>query len=132
VPRLAALLVAFLLVGCGSTREGAPLGCVVHVYFCTDATCGTGATHGQIDRLETQLRARADIYSVVFVSKKQALKIMRRRHPLLVQRLPVNPFPDALRVRPVKGTSPVRLAAAIPTGRGVETVRAVHLPRCVP
>jgi cell division protein FtsX len=129
--RAVVTVVVLLLVGCGSAREGAPLGCIVHVYFCTDRTCATAATRGQIGRLETQLRARHDVYSVVFVSKKQALEIMRKRHPVLVQQLPFNPFPDALRVRPVKGTSPVLLASTIAAGQaGVERVKAVRLARC--
>jgi cell division protein FtsX len=119
-----ALLLALLVGGCGSAaREAAPAKCVVHVFFCTKDLCERAATGAQMQRVEARLRERGDVYSLQFVSKKEALAIMRKRHPVMVGRLPANPFPDSLRVRPVKGEALARIAAAVRSGQdGVERV----------
>jgi cell division protein FtsX len=121
-----ACLVGALVGGCGSAaREAAPKKCVLHVYFCTKDLCGRAATAEQMQRVEARLSARDDVYSVRFVSKDEALEIMRARHPAVVQQLPTNPLPDSLRVRPVKGRSIARIAGSVRARHaGVDQVRA--------
>jgi cell division protein FtsX len=134
VSRLAgAALVALLAAGCGAAaREAAPVKCLVHVYFCTGVTCARAATKAQMQRVEAELRANENVFAVRFISKKQALEIMRKRQPEMVASLHgVNPFPDALRVRPVKGTSPEEVAATVHEGRdGVDQLRYERSPDC--
>jgi cell division protein FtsX len=107
-----------LASGCGEMREAAPKECVLHVYF------GHSATRAEMKRAETRLRDRDDVYSVRFVSKQEALQIMRERFPAETENLMANPFPDALTVRPVKGASLEQIAADVRSGRD-----AVKLPR---
>ena len=76
-----------------------------------------------MQRVEVRLRERGDVYSVQFVSKKEALAIMRKRHPVMVERLRANPFPESLRIRPAKGEALARIAASVRSGHdGVERV----------
>jgi cell division protein FtsX len=126
-----AILVA-LIAGCGAAaREAAPLKCVVRVYFCTDDTCAAAATHAQVEAARARFRARDDVWSVRFVPKAEALRKMRERYPDEVAKLPSNPFPDALRVRPVEDADQARIAAAADAGRcGVERVAFGHDPIC--
>jgi cell division protein FtsX len=82
-------------------------------------------------RIEVRLRGREDVYSVRFVSKEEALRIMERRHPDAVAILPSNPLPDSLRVRAVKGASLARIAAAVhPRRAGVHDVNYRHSSKC--
>jgi cell division protein FtsX len=67
-----------------------------------------------------------DVYSVRFISKREALALMRRRFPAQTANLPSNPFPDSLRVRPVKGVAPSRIAAKI--HRKKDGIDVVELP----
>jgi cell division protein FtsX len=117
--RSSALILVVVASACGAAgREAAPLKCVVRVYFCTDTTCNAPATKPQEAAARRRLSARDDVWSVRFVSKAAALRQMKRRHPAEVAALPSNPFPDALRVRPIKGADRAAIAAAVPAGRG--------------
>jgi cell division protein FtsX len=131
--RAAALLGLIALVaGCGSaTRQAAPARCVVRIYFCTETTCGHTATRGQITRVSNRLRRSGDVASVRFVSKAEALRIMRKIHPDAVATLPANPFPDALRVRPYDDVTPAKIAARVHAGSlGVHFVDFARDPAC--
>ena len=109
------------------TRVAAPARCVVRIYFCTASTCARAATTKQIAAISRRLRGEDGVASVRFVSKKEALRIMRRRYPDAAADLPANPFPDSLRVRPFKGVPPGQVAAGVRAGaRGVH---AVHFAR---
>ena len=66
--------------------------CLVRVFF------KTGASQEQIDAIGRRLDA-VDDASIRFVSKKQALELMREQYPELVGDLPVNPLPDAYEAR---------------------------------
>ena len=131
--RAAALLALITLVaGCGSaTRHAAPARCVVRIYFCAEATCGQTATRAQITGVSNRLRRSGDVASVRFVSKTEALRIMRKRHPDAVAALPANPFPDALRVRPFDDVAPAEIAARVHAGTmGVHFVDFARDPAC--
>jgi cell division transport system permease protein len=99
---------------------------VVHVYFCTQLTCGKSATQAQEERIGNLLSPSnmPEVKSVKFVSKLDALKIMQKRSPDLTSKLAGNPFPDAFDVTPKRGEDVAKIAAAIPTGAavGVENV----------
>jgi cell division protein FtsX len=89
----AAAALAFVVAACGSTRHVAP-GCV-RVFFKPDAT--RASEQPVKKRLERDRR----VTRIVFVSKAQALREMKRKQPDLFSTVPAgsNPLPDALRVR---------------------------------
>ena len=127
-----AVAVLAATAGCGDgARKAAPARCIVRIYFCTQITCGRTATKGEVAALARRLREDADVYSVRFVDKREALEIMRRRHPDMVRDLPANPFPDSLRVRPVAGVGGRAIRAkARPGAGGVETVKSPRNDAC--
>jgi cell division protein FtsX len=100
------------------------------VFFCTADLCARAATRDQIRAVETRLRERDDVYSVRFVSKAAALREMKKRFPDEVGGLPSNPFPDSLRVRPLKGADLHRIAASVRSRLGVHETRAPRDPGC--
>src|SRR2546423_3069238 len=75
----------------------------VRVYFCTQSTCGSDATKSQETAVATRLNGDSRISRVDFVSKEQAINIMRKKEPEAVKVLPANPFPDELRITPKNG-----------------------------
>ena len=90
--------------------------CLVRVFF------KTGASHEQIDAIRRQLDAVDDV-SARFISKKQALELMRERYPELVRDLPVNPLPDSYEVRTTYADSCADVGAVFrPRPAGVENV----------
>ncbi|MHB8643383.1 MAG: cell division protein FtsX [Gaiellaceae bacterium] len=99
---------------------------VVHVYFCTQLSCGKDATQLQEEKVGNLLSPTnmPEVKSVKFVSKAQALTIMRKSNPELTKQLPGNPLPDAFEVTPKNGNDVEKIAAKIPTGvgAGVEKV----------
>jgi cell division protein FtsX len=81
--------------------------------------------------LSRRLEADRDVYSVRFVSKREALEIVKRRYPSQTATLPSNPFPDSLIVRPAKHVAPARIAATIDhRANGVQTVRLPRASDC--
>ena len=97
---------------------------VVHVYFCTDLSCGRAATQAQEEKIGNLLGSFPDVKKVSFVSKEQALQIMKKKSPELTHGLPSNPLPDAFEVTPKRGEDVENIAAKIPTGpaTGIEKV----------
>jgi cell division transport system permease protein len=77
----------------------------VRVYFCTDSTCAANATKKQENAVAQRLNGDPRIRpnGIQFVSKEQALAIMRKKQPSAVGSLPANPFPDALKIYPRSG-----------------------------
>ena len=75
----------------------------VRVYFCTQSTCGSDATKAQETAVGARLNGDQRISHVAFISKDQALAIMRKKEPGAVKVLPSNPFPDELRITPRNG-----------------------------
>jgi cell division transport system permease protein len=84
---------------------------VVHVYYCTDATCAKEASQSQMDSIARTASGSPLVKNVKFVSKQDALQIMRTKHPEEVSALPTNPFPNALTVVPKKGEDVEKVAA---------------------
>ena len=76
---------------------------VVHVYYCTNDTCAKDATTAQMNEVARIATASPLVKNVVFVSKADALRIMKQKHPEEVAALPTNPFPNALTVIPKRG-----------------------------
>ena len=94
------------------------------VYFCTPLTCGTGyPTEKQIGAVGKQLLAMPEVKSIEFVSKEEALKIMRKRTPELANNVSTNPLPDAYEVTPNRAEDLKLIANRIETSKpaGVQT-----------
>lgn len=102
---------------------------LVKVYMCTPLTCEKQgeATAQQINNVRNFLIGLPDVKprGVKFVSKEQALEIMRERSPELVESISSNPLPHAFEVAPrdaedVKAISGQIRQAGLP---GVQKVR---------
>ena len=116
--RIAALgVVAVVAAGCGASHRAAAPGCV-RVYFSPNAL--------RRDERVVQRRLTHDerVVRLRFVSKRQALAEMKRKHPDLVARLPTNPFPDALRVLTRDAASARSLRRSVRSWRGVALAKA--------
>ena len=96
---------------------------VVDVYFCTENTCKNEATRAQIDAVRAQLVSMPEVEDVKFVSKQDALELMRERHPELVENLASNPLPPSYQVTPHRGEDVAKIAGRLdPPPNGVEKV----------
>jgi cell division transport system permease protein len=97
---------------------------VVHVYYCTADTCPKGgeATADQMNQVARLATASPLVKRVEFVSKKDALEQMRRKHPEEVGSLFTNPFPNALTVVPNKGEDVEKVARLFAGGSGIQKV----------
>jgi cell division transport system permease protein len=97
---------------------------VVHVYYCTDQTCRTqgAATTAQMNSLARLVSESPLVKKWDFISKEDALKSERKKHPELYRFVPTNPLPDALTITPKRGDDVARVAALIPSGNGVQKV----------
>jgi hypothetical protein len=60
------------------------------------------ATQAQISAVSRRASESPLVEKVVFISKEEALAILRRKHPEEVKLLPSNPLPDRLTVFPKK------------------------------
>jgi cell division transport system permease protein len=79
---------------------------VVRVYFCTKDTCPAQGRATEAQRNAVAARLNSDpqrVRRVEFVSREEALEIMRKKQPDAVEVLPTNPFPDAFKVYPTRG-----------------------------
>ena len=123
--RLAAVPLVAVAAGCGGPHAALlPQRCRLAVYF------RPNATPAQIDALRRKLQSDHDVTRVVFVSKTEAFQIMRHRHPELLGRVKMNPFPDALYVHPRTRADYAPIARSLqPRPPGVATV---HYPRFGP
>jgi len=96
---------------------------VVHVYFCTEVTCGQEASTAEINQVAARLDADPHVKSFRFVPKSEGLAQMRKRTPDLVKGLSSNPLPNAEEVVPVKAEDVDAIAASFrPRPPGVEAV----------
>jgi cell division protein FtsX len=108
---------AIALVGCGGNgrHEAA---CAVKVFFDPDAT------PAQIQAVREQLEADPRVARVNFVSKEEALAMMRRQFPDLVKDLPVNPLPASIQATPREEGESAAIASDLSSKKpGVEVVR---------
>ncbi len=90
---------------------------VVNVYFCTDTSCEKQkeASEQQIDAVRAQLVGMPEVKDVKFVSKEEALEIMKERNPELVSGLTSNPLPPSFQVIPHRGEDVGAIAAKLET-----------------
>ena len=119
-----------LLIGLGtwarSWSEHAKGQLDINVYLCTQDNCKTGeVTTAQKNAVRVILAPENDsrIASVEYISKDQALAIMRKKQPDLVEIVPANPLPDAFKVHPKRGEDVGAIAASLdPLPAGVEKI----------
>jgi cell division transport system permease protein len=78
---------------------------LVNVYFCTQLRCGHEASQQNMNEVTSQLQSMPQVKSVRFISKQQALEQERKKRPEMVNTLPYNPFPNALKVYPKRAES---------------------------
>ncbi len=86
---------------------------VVNVYLCTDTSCKNEATEKQINDVRSQLVSMPEVKSVKFISKEEALEIMKERNPDLVKGLINNPLPASFQVTPHRGEDVGAIAAQL-------------------
>ena len=94
---------------------------VVKVFFCTQSSCGREATSQQINAVRAKLDGDSRVKSYVFITKAEALELMRERQPEMTRDLVSNPLPDSFTVTPVKGEYTKAIAQSFnPAPAGVE------------
>jgi cell division transport system permease protein len=89
---------------------------VVNVYFCTQNTCDAEATRAQINNVRRTIVGMPEVKDVKFISKEDALAIMKERNPELVQNLASNPLPASYQVTPHRGEDVGRIANRLEAG----------------
>jgi cell division transport system permease protein len=117
-----------LLIGLGtwarSWSEHAKGQLDINVYLCTRDKCHNNeVTTPQKNAVRLLLQNDPRVESVEYISKEQALEIMRKKQPDLVEVVPANPLPDAFKVHPKRGEDVVAIAEGLnPLPPGVENV----------
>jgi cell division transport system permease protein len=102
----------------------------VHVYFCSPASekpsCAGDPTNKQINAVRALLESdeRVKEGGIRFITKPEALKILRKQAPELTENLATNPLPVSFDVVPKRGedTEPIALAVRDAKLPGVDTV----------
>ena len=98
---------------------------LVKVYFCTVLTCGQEPSAAQKNAARVRILRMPEVEWARFVSKADALEIMKKRAPELVEGLSSNPLPDAYEIKPRRGEDARAIAdglrASLPPG--VERIR---------
>jgi cell division transport system permease protein len=90
---------------------------LVNVYFCTELRCGHEAKTANMNAVRNELQAMPEVKSVRFVSKAQALEQERKKRPDMVEVLPYNPFPNALKVVPKRAESIDTISAQLASSK---------------
>jgi cell division transport system permease protein len=117
-----------LLIGLGtwarSWSEHAKGQLDINVYLCTQDKCNhTEVTTKQKNDVRVLLQNDPRVASVEYISKEQALEIMRRKQPDIVGVVEANPLPDAFKVHPKHGEDVGAIAESLqPPPLGVEKV----------
>jgi cell division transport system permease protein len=75
---------------------------LVKAYFCTPLTCAKDSTPQQINAARIFLDRMPEVKEIKFVSKEEAIDIMRRRSPELVENVSSNPLPHSLEITPTR------------------------------
>jgi cell division transport system permease protein len=83
---------------------------LVKAYFCTPLTCAKESTPQQINTARVFLDRMPEVKEVKFVSKEEAIDIMRRRSPELVENVSSNPLPHSLEITPRRAEDVVAIA----------------------
>jgi len=102
----------------------------VHVYFCSpasdNASCAGDPTNKQINTVRAHLESdeRVKEGGISFITKPEALKILRKRAPELTENLASNPLPVSFDVVPERGEDTEAIALDIRNAklRGVDTI----------
>jgi cell division transport system permease protein len=95
----------------------------VKVFFCTPLSCDGYAKPKQINAVKAQLLAMPEVKSIVFVSRDEALRRMKKETPELTQNLVGNPLPDAYEVTPKQAEDVDLIASSLkPAPAGVDKV----------
>jgi cell division transport system permease protein len=96
---------------------------VVNVFYCTDTSCPRDVTPLQINSVRERLERDPRVAQVRFVSKEEALEIMKERTPDLVEDISFNPLPDSQEVTPKNPDDVTAIAAGLdPLPAGVQKV----------
>jgi cell division transport system permease protein len=83
------------------------------------------ASDQQVNAVRERLESdRQRVATVTFVSKEDALKIMEKKYPQLVENLPGNPLPRSFEVKPTRGEHVGAISSSlVPPPAGVSEVR---------
>jgi cell division protein FtsX len=101
-------------------------GCLVRVFFATEAVSGTVATRPQIQGVK-ELERDPRVESFSFVSKKLALRRFAKKHPEIVGGgIPANPLPPSYDVVPAAGEDVRALEETFRGRPGVENVNSAR------
>jgi cell division transport system permease protein len=97
---------------------------LVKVFLCAPLRCDQEATTAQINDARTRLATLPGVKTVRFISKEDALQIMRKKNPEMTRGLTSNPFPAEFEVIPKRGEDVEKLAALAntPPLAGVEKI----------
>jgi cell division transport system permease protein len=97
---------------------------LVKVFLCAPLRCDQEATTTQINDARTRLASLPGVKTVRFISKEDALQIMRKKNPEMTRGLTSNPFPAEFEVIPKRGEDVDKLAALAntPPLAGVEKI----------
>jgi cell division transport system permease protein len=111
-----------LLIALGSWAmswsEDAKKKLLVKVYL-TDS-----ASDRQVNAVREKLESDSRVASVTFVSKQDAIEIMERKYPELVENLPGNPLPRSFEVKPTRGEHVEAISQSLtPPPPGVDKVK---------
>ena len=117
-----------LLIGLGtwarSWSEHAKGQLDINVYLCTQDKCNhTEVTTKEKNDVRVRLQNDSRVASVEYISKEQALEMMRKTQPDIVGVVEANPLPDAFKVHPKRGEDVGAIAESLqPLPAGVEKV----------
>jgi cell division transport system permease protein len=97
---------------------------LVEVFYCTQSTCDKEASPKQINDVRRRLESNELVRYVDFVSKAEALEIMGKKAPEIVENLSYNPLPPAHKVIPKRGEDAAAIKESLtPLPPGVEKVK---------
>jgi cell division transport system permease protein len=97
---------------------------LVKVFLCAPLRCDQEATTKQVNDVRARLISLPGVKTVRFISKEDALQIMRKKNPEMTRGLTSNPFPAEFEVIPKRGEDVDKLAALVntPPLAGVEKI----------
>jgi cell division transport system permease protein len=97
---------------------------LVKVFLCAPLRCDQEATTKQINDVRARLISLPGVKTVRFISKDDALRIMREKNPEMTKGLTSNPLPAEFEVIPKRGEDVDKLAALVntPPLAGVEKI----------
>lgn len=100
---------------------------LIKVYMCTPLECEQHgeASDEEINGVRSYLVGLPEVKSVTFISKEEALEVMRGRTPELVESISSNPLPHAFQVTPEDPDEVLVVAGAIRSANlaGVDEVK---------